>query len=98
MQSGLLRALFRSRITSADVALRISASAASADRTNVTPTPSWLAAVLIVDENIKSSSTATMMILMILETQAVRPVFQNGVIIGFEATSAAVPIEPLDVV
>src|SRR5260370_39428311 len=61
MPSGLVRVLFRSRITSDGFALRIAASAASADRANVTATPSWCAAVLIFDENIKSSSTATIM-------------------------------------
>src|SRR5258708_31399328 len=96
MPSGLMRALCRSRITSAGLALRIAASAAPADRANVTPTPSWLAAVLIFDENMKSSSTATIMILMILETQAVGPFFKNGFIVGCEATREAVLIDPGD--
>src|SRR6476620_10245323 len=96
MASGLARALFRSRITREGAPLRISASAASADRANVTATPSWFAAVLIFDENIKSSSTATIMILMILETQAVGPFFKNGFIVGCETTREAVLIDPGD--
>src|SRR5256885_16899119 len=96
MPIGSVRVLFRSRITSDGFALRMAASAASADRANVTATPSWFAAVLIFDENIKSSSTATIMILMILESQAVGPFFKNGFIVGCETTREAVLIDPGD--
>jgi len=60
--SGSMRALLRSKITSegggvATIAFR----AASADRAKVTVTPSWFAAVLIFDVNIRSSRTAKIM-------------------------------------
>src|SRR3989442_15847994 len=58
MPSGSMRALFRSRITSDGAALRISVSAAAADRAKITATPSWPAVVLIFDMNIRSSRTA----------------------------------------
>src|SRR4030088_566897 len=58
MPSGLVRGLFRSRITSDGAVLRISLSAASADRAKVTATPGWPAVVLIFEENIRSSRTA----------------------------------------
>src|ERR1700730_11163066 len=61
ISSGLVRGLLRSRITSVGAFFRISASAASVERAKTTDTPSCLAAVLILDENIKSSSTATIM-------------------------------------
>src|SRR6266545_4401380 len=96
MPSGSVRVLFRSRMTSDGLALRISASAAADDRANVTASPSWFAAVLIFDENIKSSSTATIMILMILESQAVGPFFKNGFIVGCETMREAVVIDPGD--
>ena len=56
--SGSVRALLRSKMTSAGGLLRISTSAASDDRANVTGTPRWLAAVLIFDVNIRSSRIA----------------------------------------
>src|SRR6266446_3254958 len=58
MPSGSVRALLRSRITSDGAFLRISLSAASADRANATATPSCPAAVLIFDVNMRSSRTA----------------------------------------
>jgi hypothetical protein len=53
--------LLRSKITSDGAALRIAVSAPSAERAKVSATPSWFAAVLIFEENIRSSSTAKIM-------------------------------------
>ena len=94
--SGSVRGLFRSKITSAGALFRMSASAASADRAKVTATPSWVAAVLILDVNIKSSRTAKITSSMILETQAVGPFFKNGFVVGCEDTREAVLIDPGD--
>src|SRR6185503_11744610 len=96
MPNGLVRALLRSRITSVGVVFRISVSADSLERGKTTGTPSRLAVVLILDENIKSSSTATIMGFMILESQAVGPFFKNGFVVGCETTREAVLIDPGD--
>jgi hypothetical protein len=56
--SGSVRPLLRSKITSAGGLFRISASAESRERANVTGTPSWPAVVLILDANIRSSTIA----------------------------------------
>ena len=58
---GSVRGLLRSRMTSAGAAFRISASAASGDRANITDIPSWFAVVRILDVNIKSSRSARIM-------------------------------------
>src|ERR1043165_4019903 len=81
-------------MTRLGVIFRISASADSLVRAKTTRMPSCCAAVLILDENIKSSSTATIMGLMILESQAVGPFFKNGFIVGCEKTREAVLITP----
>src|SRR6185295_478734 len=61
MPSGLRRSLLRSKMTSDGGFLRIVSSAPSSDRENLRSTPSWLAAVLIFELNIRSSSTAKIM-------------------------------------
>src|SRR4051794_24525243 len=92
--SGVVRGLLRSRITSDGGDFRISASAASAERANATATPSCDAVVLIFDVNIRSSRTAKIIAIMIVETQAVGPFFKNGYVIGCEETRDAAIIDP----
>src|SRR4030095_9912402 len=96
MPSGSVRGLLRSSTTRLGGAFLISASADSSDLAKTTRTPSCCAAVLILDENIKSSSTATIMVFMILETQAVGPFFKNGFVVGCETTRAPVLTDPGD--
>jgi hydroxyacylglutathione hydrolase len=94
--SGVVRALFRSRITSDGFDARISASAASADRANATPTPSWFAAVRIFDVNIRSSRTAKIIATMIIHVETAGPFMENAFIVACEATREAVLIDPGD--
>ena len=54
------------------------------------------AVVLILDVNIRSSTTAKNHELMIVETQAVGPFFKNGFVLGCEETREAVLIDPGD--
>src|ERR1044072_5066873 len=96
MASGLMRGVFRSKMTSDGGALRISASAASADRANDTCAPIWFAVVRILDVNIKSSKTAKIIPTMIIESQAVGPFFKNGYVVGCEETREAAIIDPGD--
>ena len=56
--SGSVRALFRSKMTSEGAPVRIWSSAASLDFAKTTGTPSRPAVVLILDVNIRSSTTA----------------------------------------
>src|SRR3954453_5033113 len=96
MPSGLVRALFRSRMTSDGALLRISASAPSVERANVIATPSWLAVVLILDVNIRSSRTAKIIDRMIVHVETAGPFQQNGLVFGCEKTSEAGIIDPGD--
>ena len=56
--SGSVRALFRSKITSDGASFRIWSSAELLDRAKATGTPICPAVVLILDVNIRSSTTA----------------------------------------
>jgi hypothetical protein len=56
--SGSVRALFRSKMTSEGVSFRICSNAATLDFAKTTGTPSCPAVVLILDVNIRSSTTA----------------------------------------
>ena len=56
--NGSVRALFRSKMTSDGASFRIWSSAESLDFAKATGTPSCLAVVLILDVNIRSSTTA----------------------------------------
>jgi hydroxyacylglutathione hydrolase len=94
--SGSVRVLFRSKITREGLVLRISAIAASDERTTVTGTPSWLAAVRIFDVNMRSSSTAKITKMILIETQAVGPFFKNGFVVACENTREAAIIDPGD--
>src|SRR4051812_580156 len=96
MPSGLVRALFRSRMTSDGALLRISASAPSVERANVTATPSLLAVVLILEVNIRSSRTAKIIDRMIVHVETAGPFQQNGFVVGCEKTSEAVIVDPGD--
>src|SRR3954465_824940 len=94
--SGLMRVLLRSRITSVVGFLRIVSSAPSTEREKRRSTLSWLAAVLIFELNMRSSSTAKIIASMIVESQAVGPFFKNGFVVGCEETRGAVIIDPGD--
>src|SRR4029077_19604346 len=93
---GPMRSLFKSKITSVVSCFRIVSSAPSTERENRRSTPSWLAAVLIFELNMRSSSTARIIATMIVESQAVGPFFKNGFVVGCEATKEAVLIDPGD--
>src|SRR3954463_11466276 len=94
--SASIRSLFRSRITSVVGFLRMVSSAPSTERENRRSTPSWLAAVLIFELNMRSSRTAKIIVPMIVESQAVGPFFKNGFVVGCEETNEAVLIDPGD--
>src|SRR5436190_12599257 len=95
--SGSARPALRSRMTSVGVAFRISVSAASRERAKATSTPSRLAAVRILDVNIKSSTIARITgSIMILEMRAAPPFHKNGFVLGCETTREAVLIDPGD--
>src|SRR5262249_3121493 len=95
--SGSALRLFRSKITNAGALFRISPSAAAAARANTTAPPSWEAACLIFEVNIKSSRTARITATpMIIETQAVQPFLKNGFVVACDETREAVLIDPGD--
>ena len=76
--------------------MRISSSAPSFDLAKTMGTPSWLAAVLIFDVNIKSSTMARIIRTIATGDQAVGPFFKNGFVIRCEESREAVLIDPGD--
>src|SRR5205814_7412416 len=96
MASASIRSLLRSKITSVVGFLRIVSIAPSTERENRRSTPSWLAAVLTFELNMRSSRTAKIIETMIVESQAVGPFFKNGFVVGCEETNEAVLIDPGD--
>src|SRR5207249_3149340 len=94
--SGSARALLRSKITRAGTSARIAASAAAGVAANLTSTPACVAADLIFDLNMRSSTRARIIPEMLMEIRAVGPFFKNGFVVGCETTREAVLIDPGD--